>query len=467
LQEFVLPREAKIYCGSKSISRGKFKSAVYSIFLCSTTSDDFKHEVVPRIAFDGAFNRRRIHQWYKKPDSRDISLVSMMAYLGNHSATDSRDRIFSVLGLITARDRRLIGNPEYGTSTELLFSKLVRSFWNEYGNLDIICFVHLFNRFSGPTDLGNDNSVPHWVPDWRSTIDFASPVPLMVSQTACKHVGNFRPLKSTTWSAIYNAPGQMSEKANVTFSENLRELHCDGVVLDKIHGLGGLDERELRCQSYICAREGHSTLQSSEYQHPMPGIDMLATDWMMHIARSLVLDRQDKYLSFHAPKHYVNDFIRLCQSCLLEEPVDWSFSTWFQQNKSLRFGNRTLTELITDLPIETRACRPTLRRALRSQNDFGPEIPDGFLSRFHDTVRKKARRLMVTSEGIVGMAPCRAREGDTLAIVFGCNIPLVLREVDQNSYQMIGEGYAHGFMNGEVTSLLNKGWRSTHRFRLI
>lgn len=65
-----------------------------------------------------------------------------MAYLGNHSATDSRDRIFSVLGLITARDRALIGAPEYSSSVEHQFAKLVRSFWNEYGNLDIICFVH-------------------------------------------------------------------------------------------------------------------------------------------------------------------------------------------------------------------------------------------------------------------------------------------------------------------------------------
>jgi hypothetical protein len=59
LQEFVLPKEAKLYCGSRSITRGKFKSAIYSIFLCSTISNDFEHELVPREAFTGAFNRRR------------------------------------------------------------------------------------------------------------------------------------------------------------------------------------------------------------------------------------------------------------------------------------------------------------------------------------------------------------------------------------------------------------------------
>ena len=147
LQEFVLPKEAKLYCGMASISRGRFKSAIYSIFLCSTVSNEFEHELVPRKLFDGAFNRRRIHQWYTKPASIGINLIAIMAYLGNHSATDSRDRIYSVLGLITERDRDLIGPAEYSTNVEHQFAKLVRSFWNVHLSLDIICFVHLFTYY--------------------------------------------------------------------------------------------------------------------------------------------------------------------------------------------------------------------------------------------------------------------------------------------------------------------------------
>ncbi|KAF2851037.1 hypothetical protein T440DRAFT_449720 [Plenodomus tracheiphilus IPT5] len=471
LQEFVLPKEAKLYCGSKNISRGKFKSAIYSIFLCSTISSDFEHELVPRVAFDGAFNRRRIHQWHTRPDSRGIGLISIMAYLGNHSATDSRDRIYSVLGLITVRDRRLIGTPEYSSSVELQFAKLVRSFWNEYGSLDIICFVHLFSRFSGPFDPGSNNAVPYWAPDWRTTIDFASPVPMMVSQSASEHIGNFRPLKSVTWKAMYNAPGQLDRKANVQFSDDLQVIQCDGVLLDTIYGLGGLDERELRCQSFVCTEDGHNTLQSGNKQQSGPRANMLSADWIELIARSLVLDRQDKYFCLHAPTHYVTDFVHLCHDCLADFPVDWSFATWFEKNKSLRFGDRTLVEIVDSIPHESSSSKLALRRPpsypVRPRSDFGSHKPDGFLSRFHDTVRKKARRLMVTEEGIVGMAPCRARRGDVVAILFGCNIPLVLRGVDQDSWQVIGEGYAHGFMNGEVAGLIKRGDKVTHQFRLI
>ncbi|KAF2131141.1 hypothetical protein P153DRAFT_313523, partial [Dothidotthia symphoricarpi CBS 119687] len=473
LQEFVLPKESKLYCGAKSVSRGKFKSAIYSIFLCSTISNDFEHELVPRRIFDGAYNRRRIHQWHTRPKSQGIGLVAIMAYLGNYSATDSRDRIYSVLGLITSRDRALIGAPDYTSSAEFQFARLVRSFWDEYGYLDIICFVHLFSRYSGPVDPGPEHAVPWWAPDWRSMNDFASPVPLMASQSASSHIGNFRPLKSARWKVHYDAPGsKLRRKANVHFSDSLQEMWCDGVILDTVHGLGGLDARELRCQSFICAASGHEMLQSGEDQHTAPRATMLPMDWLEAIARSLVLDRQDKYLGFQAPRHYVSDFLFFCDACINGEPIDWSFSTWFEYNRKLRFGHQTLEDLVASTHTAVLSSPPQLHRPpshpMHQLSNSDVEKVDTFLSRFHDTVRKKPRRLMVTNEGIVGMAPCRSREGDAVCILFGCSIPLVLRQVGTpEAWQVIGEGYVHGHMNGEVAMLLKKEKKSTYRFRLI
>lgn len=204
LQEFVLPREVVIYVGEKSISRGKFKSAMYITFLCSTSGRDLEHELIPRQAFDAAFNRRRIHQWFVNPrlQGNGMSLVAIMAYLSNHLASDPRDRIFSCLGLITERDRMVVGAPEYTTSAELQYARLVRSFWNEYKSLDIICFSHLFNRYSGPEDTGAETATPSWAPDWRVYNEYASPVPLMASQSASEHIGNFRPLHGQSWKVV-------------------------------------------------------------------------------------------------------------------------------------------------------------------------------------------------------------------------------------------------------------------------
>ncbi|CAN9174985.1 unnamed protein product [Alternaria alternata] len=468
LQEFVLPKEAKLYCGMASISRGRFKSAIYSIFLCSTISQDFEHELVPRKLFDGAFNRRRIHQWFTKPASVGINLIAIMAYLGNHSATDSRDRIYSVLGLISERDRELIGPAEYTTDVAHQFAKLVRSFWHAHKSLDIVCFTHLFCRHAAVSDPGAKDAAPTWTPDWRTTIDFASPVPLMASQSACEHIGNFRPLRSTQWKASYDAPGsRLRKEANVSFSGDLKDLYCDGVILDTIHGLGGLDGQELRCQSFVCSEAGHKLVQSQQEQRSAPGATMLPMDWLESIARSLVIDRQDKYLCFQAPVHYITDFLFLCHACIDGDPVDWSFSTWFEHNRKLLFGTTSLEDLVKQVPTEFTSPPPTLHRPPSHPMHQMNDKLDTFLSRFHDTVRKKARRLMVTEQGYVGVAPCRARPGDVVAILFGCSIPLVLRKETEDACWVVGEGFVYGYMNGEVADLVKSGRAVRRRLRLV
>ena len=455
-------------------------------------------ELIPRHAFDTAFNRRRVHQWHVHPEARGIALVAVLAYLGNHSATDSRDRIYSVLGIITARDRKLIGKPEYKTSVQDQYAKLVRSFYNEYQSLDIICFPHLFGRYSGPDDPGIETAVPSWTPDWRVYTEFASPVPLMASQSASEHIGNFRPLHGRKWDAMYDAPGQrLRSKANVRFHDNLKELWCDGIILDTIESLGALEGCDPRCRSFVCAQDEplHSLLQStmssdasgSESPDPMTLFNKIG-----RIARSLVLDRQDRYLRFVAPQYYITDFLVLCNACLdteilagsQEDSSDSAFATWFQQNRHLRIGNCTLEELVqmfiysTDPPLLESLPPPSLKPEALSHRltmyppntsaDVNPDYADTFLSRFLDTTRKKSRRLMVTSEGFVGMAPCRARPGDVVAVLFGCSIPLVLRKVGATEgWQIVGEAYADGFMNGEVGQLLKGGTRSIHRFRMV
>jgi hypothetical protein len=497
LQEMTLPREVKFYCGNSSISRGKFKAAMYSIFLCSVGNRGMEVELIPRHAFDTAFNRRRVHQWHVHPKAHGIALVAVLAYLGNHSATDSRDRIYSVLGIVTARDRELIGKPEYTTTVQHQYAKLVRSFYDEYHDLDIICFSHLFSRYAVPRDLnpGIEIAVPSWTPDWRVYTEFASPVPLMASQSANDHIGNFRPLHGRKWDAIYDAPGQrLRAKANVRFHDNLRELWCDGIILDTIESLGSLEGCDPRCRSFVCARDEplHGLIQGDTSPGTITSKAPDPVSLLITIARSLVLGRQDKYLRFVAPQYYASDFLILCNACLesdilpeaLGESPNSTFVAWFQENRGLRIDTRTLEELVETIVSSSSPSlfdslpAPSLQPGSLSyrfptyppntSTDANSDYADNFLSRFLDTTRKKSRRLMVTSEGLVGMAPCRSRPGDAVVVLFGCSIPLVLRKVcAREAWQVVGEAYVDGYMNGEVGQLLDRGTRSVHRFGLL
>jgi hypothetical protein len=195
---------------------------------------------------------------------------------------------------------------------------------------------------------------------------------------------------------------------------------------------------------------------------------MQPMDWLEAIARSLVIDRQDKYLCFQAPVYYITDFLFLCHACVDGHPVDWTFSTWFEHNRHLKFGENTLEQLINQVPSEVTSAPPTLHRPSSHPMHQMNDKLDTFLSRFHDTVRKKARRLMVTQGGIVGTAPCRARPGNVVAVLYGCSIPLVLRhDPPADRWQVVGEAYVHGYMNGEAATSIKRGKKHTRRLVLI
>jgi len=63
------------------------------------------------------------------------------------------------------------------------------------------------------------------------------------------------------------------------------------------------------------------------------------------------------------------------------------------------------------------------------------------------------RRFFEGDDGRLGLAPPSAMTGDVIAILFGCNVPVVLREVNKGKYEVIGECYVHGLMDGEAISM--------------
>ena len=62
------------------------------------------------------------------------------------------------------------------------------------------------------------------------------------------------------------------------------------------------------------------------------------------------------------------------------------------------------------------------------------------------------RALITTETGYLGLAPIAVCQGDVVAILFGCKCPVVLRPYRDDMYNVIGECYIHGLMDGEILS---------------
>jgi len=65
------------------------------------------------------------------------------------------------------------------------------------------------------------------------------------------------------------------------------------------------------------------------------------------------------------------------------------------------------------------------------------------------------RRIFTTENGLVGLAPLGTRENDSICVLLGCRLPVVLREtfipsVANRTYEVVGMCYVPGLMMGEI-----------------
>lgn len=71
---------------------------------------------------------------------------------------------------------------------------------------------------------------------------------------------------------------------------------------------------------------------------------------------------------------------------------------------------------------------------------------------------------MTTTNGHLGWVPDnmygndenQVRKGDKIAVLFGCSTPIVIRP-HGNCFQVLGEAYVQGFMDGEALEFLESG----------
>jgi hypothetical protein len=60
-----------------------------------------------------------------------------------------------------------------------------------------------------------------------------------------------------------------------------------------------------------------------------------------------------------------------------------------------------------------------------------------------------SRRLIKTEKGYLGVASMYAEPGDSVCVLFGGQVPFVLRG-GPDSWKLVSECYVHGFMDGEA-----------------
>lgn len=87
-----------------------------------------------------------------------------------------------------------------------------------------------------------------------------------------------------------------------------------------------------------------------------------------------------------------------------------------------------------------------------------PTLEDRNLAVLYMGVMKSLyeRRPFISTEGFVGLAPAHSRQDDCICIILGASFPFILRRATLGQYELIGEAYVYGIMDGEGLKLCRK-----------
>lgn len=440
IQEVVLGSSGTIIrCGDMSIDWGSFCHAIGFLFDYLWTLKDglLKSEMRSKGLTSRAMSTKGLHLvhqdlWtlshFEKEGTGRVGFARLLDVAGSAHSRDARDRVYGLLGMIDPSIESSL-SLDYTTHPGEVYAEIAKLFIIHSGNLEAI-------REGNP--WGSQNG-PSWAADWtwngrlrHSRLE----APSGWNQFGPPHL---QIAKSTLQ---YHASGE--SRMQISNPTDRLHLVCRGFVVDKIDGL--------------TAREkGFTTWERESIIQPKQRNSIYGSvaDTAKALHRTLMGDREesDKELHetlLHLPSSFKDtlpEFQRLgwkwfCQ----RKGYYYRYEVWRRKNKHFWLGKQKLGDYFTDkIPEDA------------SEEDF-KEAYSCF-----DRVCK-GRRFMTTETGYMGWAPDniygtdenQTREGDMIAIIFGCSTPITIRPYG-SKFQVLGGTYVQGLMEGEAMGFLKSG----------
>ncbi|VUC31677.1 unnamed protein product [Clonostachys rosea] len=351
--------------------------------------------------------------------------------------SDPRDKVYALVGLMP---NAVAGSlqPNYNLSARDVYIATAKAFILANDNMEPIREGHPW----GPS------KAPSWVADWLWKGRLRS------SRTENQLWGPvkfFPRLKPPSYVPYCASQGT---KHDASFSENGSLLTCGGVVVDSVCGLSA------RGKGYFSWDES-SIVQPDQWISAYGDSTAIAEA----LYRTLVMDRVSggqKASSRHAAIFHLPRTFAQAEREFSER--GWR---WLAGQEGYYFRWEAFRSVNADFKLGPH----------RFDDFFKGEIPPDasefdyseVYSCFDRTFQK--RRFMTTSNGYMGWAPDnifgkraqQTRAGDIIAVIFGCSTPMVIRPRG-HCFQIIGEAYVQGLMDGEVMELLKTERVSCQKF---
>jgi hypothetical protein len=331
-------------------------------------------------------------------ESEGIQLETLMFARRCCGATDPKDLVFAHLGITNEGQQRLLP-VDYAMSIEQVYAETTKLLIRQARGLDVLTAVYHADRKLG---------MPSWTVDWRIPSEYNPIATLLVK----RRDGSFVGLNKPNYNACKSQP------------LNERSLSWD--VLE------------------LMGRRGPriSKIFVPCFEWESEGLPRACADWFSELAESRRLD--ETYLDSNDT--YLDAFSR---TLIADQDKCTSWT-----------DHRADSEIRSTLAFVHR--HPDLQgwtfSAVLKESEWDGK-PKKRISIYLHMVRKLCanRRLFLSENGYIGLAPWEARVGDEVCVLCGGEVPFILRP--QGDYhELVGEAYCDGYMDGEAladTSLLD------------
>jgi hypothetical protein len=408
IQELALAQKTTLRCGSRSVDWAQFADAVSlftkrhpeisQLFRQSSEFDNDAH-VLGEVQAIGALSLIKVcNRLFRRSDDGRIlfgllSLETLVADLGSFKSTSPHDTIYALLNLAGDVESRDSFPIDYGQRFNEVAKTFIEFVIKSSKSLDILCRPWAPESTISGWQLQSGRQYPSdevlKEPSWICPL----------SNAAYDYQLNKRLVRKNA-DSLLGSPGHPYYRASrgfpiseITFAKDnpggpFQSMFVQGIICSSIVKIGD------PARSGVIPSHWFDIGNWATRQRPVPD-----AFW-----RSLVADRC--FEGVNSPPWYR----RACEHAFCAEGY--------------------LDDVDTKQSIE---------------NGRSSEAAE-FLQRVQAVVWK--RRIVLTDDKSIGLVPEGAKEGDLIAILFGCSVPVVLRP-EEDHYILIGQSYIHGLMDGQ------------------
>ncbi|KAF1844893.1 HET-domain-containing protein [Cucurbitaria berberidis CBS 394.84] len=430
-----------LICGSKRVSWQTFCRGLgviqFYLWVPRHKAIDYDRQAEPSSRDNGNWYDTRTldHIWkdlwqltqVQESNSHAANLTRLMEMANSCNCSDARDKVYGLLGIMDPLLARAI-IPDYTSDVATVFIRTADAYISTYRNLELLRDANLWGRVDTPS----------WVPDWTwsGRSRDSRPDDFFQPDFAQRENGDGT-MEARSYCADRGLPFALPRRTG-------RYLVSQAVKLDTVDGLGYTPEAEnpamIQSQILSSSAYGDSNTISTQLSIALyAGRRRRKEDSQALLNFPLTLEDAEKQFRTLRWKRFVYD-------------LDYYYSrwtTWFSSNADLLVGGRHL------------------------RTYFSGKIPDDadvydYWSAYQGWVRTALagpRRLVTTTAGRIGWVECargvqvneelEVRRGDVFAVFPGCSTPILLRPSKESDvFQVIGEAYLQGVMEGEVEELV-------------